>query len=386
MVTVHFPSLSRLLNARHRDFVAAAMIAIVFLAFSDCCLAQDDSPARKTIVVERAFIKSFQEIDVPALKAGLLEEVLHREGESVRSGEILAKLQDHQAAFALEQAETQAKIARHLADNRLELDNAEKKLQQAEQGVKQQDLVLQAAKLEAKNVLRAQAAEKSEAVAKNQFERAKQSKARFVDSVSDSELDGLRLAFEKASLETAQAMFDMQLAQLKALAAEEARQTLLLAIESSKFEVSQAQSKVTIAKFNAELKQAELKVAKLHVDQHHLRSKLEGIVVDIYRQPGEWVEPGEAVLRILRLNRLRAEAFLKVDELSTGLENAKAELEVTVDNRSLRMDGVVTFVSPEIDPINRETSVWIEFENRELLVKPGMHGALKIYPKRLSPN
>lgn len=345
------------------------------------CLAADGDAINSKISIERVLIKSFQQIDVPALKAGLLEEVLRREGEIVRSGEVLAKLRAQHAELALEQAQTQASIAQHLADSHLELETAEKKLQQATQAVKQQELDLKAARLEAENALRTQAAQKNQAVAKNEYERAKQSRASFRESVSESELDGKRLSFERAGLETAQAVFDMQLARLKATAAEEARQTLLLAVESARIDVAQAKSKITVAGFNAALKQAELRAARLHVEEHLLKSKLEGVVVDVYRQSGEWVEPGESVMRILRLDRLRAEAFVKIDELSFALENSRAELEVICTGHASRFTGTITFVSPEIDPINRETSVWMEFENRELLVKPGMHGRLTIFAK-----
>ncbi len=366
----------------------ATSITVALLCCIDRCSADENDAVKTVVVVDRVFIKSFQEVDVPALKPGLIEEVYHREGEFVRVGEILAKQQDGQAAIALEQAETQASIARHLAENHLDLEAAEKKLKQAMQAAKQQELELQAARLEAENLLRTQAAEKNQAVAKNEYERAKQSKANFNASVSESELDSLRLAFERAGLETAQAMFDTRLAGLKVLATEEARQTQLLAVESAKVDVAQAKSKIAIAGFNADLKQAELKAAKLHVDQHQLKSMLEGVVVDVYRKPGEWVEPGESVLRILRLNRLRAEAFVKVQDLAdkqgASLENATADLFVMIGDKPTRFPGVVTFVSPELDPINRETSIWVEFDNRDLIVKPGMYGELKIYPKKSS--
>lgn len=334
---------------------------------------------KPTIVLERALIMPVQEIEIPALKAGVLEEILRHEGEVVRSGEVLARLQDHQALLAMEQAEIQADVASHLAENHFELESAEKKLEQALQAVKQQELELEAARLEAENQLRVQAADKNQAVAKNEYDRANLSRATFIDSVSESELDGLRLNFERAGLEAAQAAFEMRLAQLKATVAEETLQTLLLTVETSRVEVSQAKSRIVIAGFNAGLKQSELKMAQAHVNEHRLTSKLEGVVVDVYRQPGEWVEPGEPVLRILRLNRLRAEAFLKMEDLNFDWQNARAELEVMIGEEPLRITGKIAYLSPEIDPINRETSLWMEFDNPNLKVKPGMHGRIEIF-------
>jgi macrolide-specific efflux system membrane fusion protein len=260
---------------------------------------------------------------------------------------------------------------------------ARKKLQQALQAVKQQGLELEVARLEAENPLRVQAAEKREAVAKNEYDRAKQSRASFVDSVSESELDGLKLKYEQSSLEAAQAAFDVRLAEIKARAAEEQHQTLLLAVESARVAVSQAESRIAVAEFNAELAESDVKTAQLRVKEHQLHSKLDGVVVEVYRQAGDWVEPGEPVLRILRLNRLRAEAFVKLEDVRFELEGARAELELIIAERPLQFAGEITFVSPEIDPINKEFSVWMEFENPGLTVKPGMHGHVKIFPKRM---
>lgn len=370
---VKCPTVSRN-DCRRSATMTRCAIGIMFVFWP-----QSGHADKPTIVLERALIMPVQEIEIPALKAGVLEEILRHEGEVVRSGEVLARLQDHQALLAMEQAEIQADVASHLAENHFELESAEKKLEQALQAVKQQELELEAARLEAENQLRVQAADKNQAVAKNEYDRANLSRATFIDSVSESELDGLRLNFERAGLEAAQAAFEMRLAQLKATVAEETLQTLLLTVETSRVEVSQAKSRIVIAGFNAGLKQSELKMAQAHVNEHRLTSKLEGVVVDVYRQPGEWVEPGEPVLRILRLNRLRAEAFLKMEDLNFDWQNARAELEVMIGEEPLRITGKIAYLSPEIDPINRETSLWMEFDNPNLKVKPGMHGRIEIF-------
>ena len=44
-----------------------------------------------------------------------------------------------------------------------------------------------------------------------------------------------------------------------------------------------------------------------------------GMVVDVFRRQGEWVDPGVAVLRILRIDKLRVEAFLSAREVNRDL-------------------------------------------------------------------
>ena len=52
------------------------------------------------------------------------------------------------------------------------------------------------------------------------------------------------------------------------------------------------------------------------VKRRKIFAELSGIVVEVNRHPGEWVEPSETVFRLLRMDRLRAEGFLHYFESS----------------------------------------------------------------------
>jgi macrolide-specific efflux system membrane fusion protein len=53
---------------------------------------------------------------------------------------------------------------------------------------------------------------------------------------------------------------------------------------------------------------------------------------------------------------------------------------VTKDDEgaTIELDGEISFVSPEVDPINSQVRVWAEFDNPKLLVRPGTSAVAKV--------
>ena len=47
-------------------------------------------------------------------------------------------------------------------------------------------------------------------------------------------------------------------------------------------------------------------------------------------------------------------------------------------DETLDVAGEVTFVSPEIHPVNGMVRVWVEIENRESTLRPGLPATIKI--------
>ncbi|MBI2477751.1 MAG: hypothetical protein HYV60_03615, partial [Planctomycetia bacterium] len=47
-------------------------------------------------------------------------------------------------------------------------------------------------------------------------------------------------------------------------------------------------------------------------------------------------------------------------------------------DQTIDMDGEVTFVSPEIHPVNGMVRVWVEIDNRAAALRPGLQATIKI--------
>ena len=152
---------------------------------------------------------------------------------------------------------------------------------QAQLDVAKADLESAQAEAQATNRIRVKFAEKSLAVAKAELERSQESISQFAKSISQSQLDVEKLTVEKLTLEAAQAEHELELDQ-----------------------------------FDWKLKQQEVAAAKLRLAQHEVEAPFAGTVALIWARRGEWVELGAPVVRLVAIDKLRAEGFLDVDLLS----------------------------------------------------------------------
>lgn len=355
----------------HRSFGLASIFLVADLV-----------TAEETLEFPPVFVKIVQQVEVPARQAGILESLSVREGSEVEPWMLLGKIADGNAALALRRAEALHKSAQHQAEDQGGVNQAMKKLEKERQGAKERALERDVAEKLASNKLRVEAAEKARDVARNELDRARQSRARFIDSVSQSEIERLQLMAERAALDAQQAAFDRGLDQIKARVAEEALGHQQLSIEEAELAIEQSHSEQKLARLNADQREAEWLAAKLQLDQHQIFApKFRGEVVEVYRREGEWLEPGKPILRIVRLDRLRVEAFTHLKSIKFDLKQAQARIKVRGQgDEPIEVEGSVVFVSPEIDSVNQEVRIWVEFENPDMKLRPGMQGTLRLQP------
>ena len=205
------------------------------------------------------------------------------------------------------------------------------------------EIELSGAKKLADSDVKVRFAKKSAEVAAAELRRAMESSARLAESVTASELDQLKLVAEKTRLEIEQAELEHELAQ------------------------------TAVA-----LKQNDLATAEHAITQRQITAPLAGFVAQVLKQPGEWVEPGEAIIRILRLDRLKAEGLVSADAFDGSLMGRRVMLTVTQGQKPVQYSGTIAFVSPEVDPVNGQVRFWAEIENADLALRPGLHGSLTI--------
>jgi len=90
------------------------------------------------------------------------------------------------------------------------------------------------------------------------------------------------------------------------------------------------------------------------------------------------------VFHILRLDPLRAEGFLKAAYATRNLQNCVVRLRVDLPGAAdAEFPGKVTFLHPEIDPVNAQIRIWAEIENKGLQLRPGMRGKMTIETRPL---
>jgi macrolide-specific efflux system membrane fusion protein len=267
-------------------------------------------------------------IEIPSAVIKISEEV----EVPARDPGVLAKIEVKEGQL-IEEGETLARLLD--TDVRLAVDRAR--------------LESEIALRKFKNDADIQYAKKSTEVARAELARSLDANAKFPKTVSNTELDRQRLLVEQGELQTKQAEHLREVAGLTHEIAENQHQT-----------------------------------AREQLDRRTILAPLRGMVVEVLRRRGEWVQPGDTVVRIVRLDRLRVEGFLSAQHASLDLVGSKVNLRLasaegsTSAAKPRAFPGRIVFVSPEIDPLNSQVRVWAEIENTDLQLRPGMTATLTL--------
>ena len=198
----------------------------------------------------------------------------------------------------------------------------------------------------ANNSIRIEYADKALEVARAELKRSEESIEKFAKSISQSQIDVERLTVEKLELERRQAEHDQ-----------------------------------AIERFDLKLKENALETAKLELDLHVVRAPFAGVVSLVRGRPGEWVQPGAVVVRLIAIDTLRAEGFAPAEAVAAGMVGANVHflLESQAGAASgAPLPAVLRYVSPEVDPVTRQVRVWCEVDNRDHHLRPGQQGQLRM--------
>ncbi|QGJ71416.1 HlyD family efflux transporter periplasmic adaptor subunit [Planctomycetales bacterium 10988] len=164
----------------------------------------------------------------------------------------------------------------------------------------------------------------------------------------------------------------------KSVSQSEIRQ-LMLAVERTKLQIEESEHKQELARMTAESRQVGVQMAELRLQRHLIKAPIPGVVAEVFRRPGEWVAPGDTILKIYRIDRVRIEGFLSISE--AGPEILGNLVNVTVElpgRRRVQYPGKIVFVSPEVEPVRGELRVWAEVENANHELLPGLKAEMQI--------
>ena len=159
---------------------------------------------------------------------------------------------------------------------------------------------------------------------------------------------------------------------------------LHLTLEQYTLQIEQSQRDLGIAKVTVKVREAELKAAVEGVDRHKIKAPVAGIVVNLYeRDKGEWVQPGDPVMRLVRMDRLRVEGFLNAIQYSpSDVAGQPVAVTVPLPHGQEVFSGRVTFVSPIVVG-GPEFMVWADVDNRptadgQWVLRPGLTAEMTI--------
>jgi len=297
---------------------------ITYLCFVSISFGQGTSPqaARPAAANDGAISLpcsvQLNEVDgeayVPAQEAGVLTKISVRAGQHVKTGDLLANIDDAQARKQKENAEAEFSAASEKANSTVDV----------------------------------KAATKAERVAYYAYQSMVDALNKVAKVVSENDLNQKKFEWEKMGL----------------------------AIE-------QANHQKVVDGYTAEAKRAESQLAQIGIERREIHAPFDGVIEEIKQHRGEWVKPGDPVLRMIRLDRLSVEG-----RGDSTLYNPADMLDrpVTVQvslagGRTAQFPGKITFVGSEIAAGQRYT-IRAEVENRkdngQWVLRPGMKANMAI--------
>ena len=156
-----------------------------------------------------------------------------------------------------------------------------------------------------------------------------------------------------------------------------------LARQRDELQIEKAKLDLKVAKMTADVHQAEVDAVELALARREIISPVDGEVVTVFHERQEWVNAGEPVVQVVRMDRLRVEGFVLSSEVNVG-EIAGGNVVVDVQlarGRQERFAGKVVFISPIVTS-GGKYRVRAEVENRreqnQWLLRPGMSALMTI--------
>ena len=156
-----------------------------------------------------------------------------------------------------------------------------------------------------------------------------------------------------------------------------------LALHRAELQIDRSRLDLKVAGMTADVQGAAVRAAEEGILRRRIVAPFAGMVVDVYRETAEWVNAGDPVLRIVRMDRLRVDGFLDAAQLN-ATDVASRPVTIAIELARGRVEqfaGEVVFVSPIVQA-GQKYRVSAEVQNRteqgQPLLRPGMTATMTI--------
>ena len=127
------------------------------------------------------------------------------------------------------------------------------------------------------------------------------------------------------------------------------------------------------------LTQAEISVkkAQLDLEKTKIRAPFSGIIADIQAAPGEHVSVGRELFTLVNISRIQVHARVLESEIGKMQVGRDVDLRFSAYPGKV-FKGKVSAISPIVNPEYKTCKVFVDVENPEEELKPGMHAEVEI--------
>jgi len=319
--------------------------------------------------------------DVPALERGQLKRIQVEPGDNIATSQVLAEIDDDEAKLNLELARIDLSIAQKQHRESLAVSIANATLAEAQELLSQTKHDAEASKILASADIGIRQATKDSELSKTELERAIKAQKEFSSSVSDQHLLKLTLARDHDLLKLERSQLDQSVEKLRSQSRDAIVAQQVAAVQRLQHALSKAESEseTEVLKLNSLEKQVE--IAEVRLERRKLKSPFPGVVVERLKNLGEWVETGESVLRLVRMDVLSVEGYVNADLVKPEYRGSRIIVSWGTSGNTNRTEGTLVFVSPEIDSVSQQVLVRATIQNPDLLLRPGQPAQMWIAPE-----
>jgi RND family efflux transporter MFP subunit len=134
--------------------------------------------------------------------------------------------------------------------------------------------------------------------------------------------------------------------------------------EKAELDAEAAEMEFRIAGLERKEAEAQIEAVENELQRREIKAPFDGVVLTLYRQQNEWVKPGEPVLRVVRMDRLRVESFLSADRYAPEeVDGASVQILLTLVGGEQRvLPATIDYVSPIVEA-SGNFRVWAEVDN-----------------------
>ncbi len=128
-----------------------------------------------------------------------------------------------------------------------------------------------------------------------------------------------------------------------------------------------AVKRLGLVKMDSSIKgrKAEVELARLDLERCEIRAPIGGIIAERNVEPGELVNAGTELFRLVDMSVV--EIPVHVPESEAGAITLNSTVMVTLpQDPAAQWKGLITRISPEVDPLNRTAAVYVQVDNRGL--------------------
>ncbi|MFM7869188.1 MAG: HlyD family efflux transporter periplasmic adaptor subunit [Planctomycetaceae bacterium] len=344
--------------------------------------------ARPPVISSRASrVQPGDAADIPAPERGPLLRMLVEQGSVVRQGDVLAELDQAEALLALKLAEQELQAAEQKQTSSRLSQVAAAAVAEAERQSEQAALDAEQAQLSASDTSTVQLAAAKESEAAAALQLADSSRKASPRSVSDREYLALTSQREQAAIATQQARHEKALAELKARSLAKAAAQQQAAVARLRLLQENAEGTEQAELQQLEVLRTTVEIARQKVQRRKLLAPFDGTVTERHKAAGEWLEPGEPVLRLIQTSRLIVDGVVSIEE-SQRLQAGQAVRVRRLGAAAAAGQGSAAageqaaarliFVSPEVDALNDAVRVRAEVPQPPAWLRPGAQVLLEI--------